>query len=374
MDNQLFYLESQLLCVVFMAILLRFNAHSLQGVMKHTARIGCLAMVASVMDILRIASGTVFGASLLLEHICTVVYLGCFGFVGYFWLKYCLQSFQIKNKVWDWIFLIPALAVLLVVVLSAKTEWVYAVDANGVFYRKELYAILLVDYLYVIVAGIAAVVAAQKEKNQRLGREYLMTAAFSAPVLVSGVLIFVHPQGLSTVTYAIFLTLLMVHCDLQHKRMVTDNLTKLPNRYGMDDEIAEQLCQYKRDKNDSFYIIVCDMDNFKTINDTWGHLEGDRALKLIANALMKVSQAYQSEVFRIGGDEFVIITDTSESGLADRVCDAVKKELDGIDFRDDFDIRMSMGVSLYDGSCTISELINGADKKLYQAKKKQKTE
>ena len=111
------------------------------------------------------------------------------------------------------------------------------------------------------------------------------------------------------------------------------------------------------------------MDDFKTINDTWGHPEGDRALKLIANVLSDVAQRYDSEVFRIGGDEFVIITDTSEPGLADMLCVSLKEELDNIDFRDDYNIRMSMGVALYDGSCTIPELINGADRNLYEAKK-----
>jgi len=158
----------------------------------------------------------------------------------------------------------------------------------------------------------------------------------------------------------------------QYNKIKIDNLTKLYNRYGMDEEIRQQLQQYKHDKNDSFYIIACDLDNFKHINDNWGHQEGDRALVLIATALSKVGRMFNAEVFRIGGDEFVIITDTSEEGLATSVVDAIKCELDKIDFRDDFDIRMSMGVALYDGVVRIDELLSSADKKLYQAKRNSK--
>ena len=149
-----------------------------------------------------------------------------------------------------------------------------------------------------------------------------------------------------------------------------DNLTKLYNRYGLDVELREQLRQYEKDNKDSFYIISCDLDNFKHINDTWGHKEGDRALILIAGVLSKVAANFNSEVFRIGGDEFIIITDKSEEGLAEEVTKAIKDEVDKIDFRDDFDIKISLGTTLYDGVTPISELLDNADKKMYEAKRK----
>jgi len=158
----------------------------------------------------------------------------------------------------------------------------------------------------------------------------------------------------------------------QNNKIRVDNLTKLYNRYGMDAELKEQLRQYERDHNDSFYIIACDLDNFKHINDSWGHPEGDRALILIAEALTRVAKKFDSDVFRIGGDEFVIITDKSEEGLALEVTVAIKDELDNIDFRSDFDIKMSIGVALYDGVTPIDELLSNADKKLYEAKKNKK--
>ena len=156
----------------------------------------------------------------------------------------------------------------------------------------------------------------------------------------------------------------------QHNKIRVDNLTKLYNRYGMDAELKEQLRQYERENSDSFYIIACDLDNFKHINDTWGHQEGDRALVLVAGALSKVGKKFDAEVFRIGGDEFVIITDTSEEGLAADIEKAIKSEFDDIEFRDDFDIKISIGSALYDGVTDIDELLNNADKKLYEAKKR----
>ena len=175
--------------------------------------------------------------------------------------------------------------------------------------------------------------------------------------------------GLNIAVYGVTFAIIIRFAVEQYNKIRVDNLTKLYNRYGMDVELKEQLTQYKRDKNDSFYIIACDLDKFKQINDTWGHLEGDRALKLVADALSRVSKKFRSNVFRIGGDEFVIITDTSEEGLAIDITNAIKKEFDNMDFREDWDIKISLGTALYDGKSTIDELFNSADKKLYEAKR-----
>lgn len=176
--------------------------------------------------------------------------------------------------------------------------------------------------------------------------------------------------GLNITDYVLTFLIIVTVVLEQDKKIRVDNLTKLYNRYGMDRELKEQLRQYKRENSNSFYIIACDLDNFKHINDTWGHPEGDRALILVAKALSKIGNKYSSSVFRIGGDEFIIITDTSEEDLAVNITNEIKKEFDNIDFRDDFDIKISIGVALYDGVTPIDELLNNADKKLYEAKEK----
>jgi len=189
------------------------------------------------------------------------------------------------------------------------------------------------------------------------------------PFICATILEIFIPDIISVIPYSNFLILIILFINNQNNKLLTDNLTHLKNRYGMDDEINEQLEQYKKDNNDSFYVIVCDMDNFKHINDTWGHQEGDRALKMIAETLTEISQKHNSTTFRYGGDEFVIITDTSENDLPDKICSEIKSALKKLPFREDFEIRMSMGISLYDGKKTISELINCADCELYEEKK-----
>ena len=188
--------------------------------------------------------------------------------------------------------------------------------------------------------------------------------------LVGGAAVFFALQaGLNAAVYAAVFAVAATSVTEQYNRIRIDNLTKLYNRNGFDLEVRDQLQEYKRNNNDSFYVLSCDMDKFKQINDTWGHDEGDRALGLVAEVLIKVGKAFHVEAFRYGGDEFVIIVDTSDEMMIAAITSAIKFELDRLEFRPDFKINMSIGTAVYSGEKTIEELLKKADKKLYEAKK-----
>src|SRR5262249_48137898 len=85
----------------------------------------------------------------------------------------------------------------------------------------------------------------------------------------------------------------------------TDYLTGLPNARSLFLQLDRELARCKRD-NSSLTVMVSDMDGFKQINDRFGHLEGNRVLRLFAQALKDTCREYDY-VARMGGDEFVIV-------------------------------------------------------------------
>src|SRR5438552_6266132 len=85
----------------------------------------------------------------------------------------------------------------------------------------------------------------------------------------------------------------------------TDYLTGLPNARSLFLELDRELARCKRD-NSSLTVMVSDMDGFKQINDRFGHLEGNRVLRLFAQSLKDTCREYDY-VARMGGDEFVVI-------------------------------------------------------------------
>lgn len=273
-------------------------------------------------------------------------------FIG---LHFCRTQIQLRNK--DAVCIYAALGVLFSALRSLPLNTF-----------ADTLAILL-SWMFLTAAAVFGCKAVLRGKSRLspMGKNLICALVL---IVFAALALMCLAFNLNTAAFILALAILVdLIVDLYNKLRM-DNLTKLYNRYGMDAELREQLRQYARENEDSFYIIACDLDNFKHINDTWGHQEGDRALVLIAGVLSKVAKSFKSNVFRIGGDEFVIITDKSEDGLAEKIMEAVKNALDEIDFRDDFDIKMSLGYALYDGVTPIDVLLNSADKKLYEAKKR----
>ena len=117
-------------------------------------------------------------------------------------------------------------------------------------------------------------------------------------------------------------------------------------------------------------VLVCDLDGFKAVNDRWGHLEGNRVLKLVADGFRQVCREYDY-VARMGGDEFVLLfpgtTEEATQQFAKRlteVAEAAGREVTGTDL-----LSISWGASYYslDGD-DAEALLAEADKRMYKYK------
>lgn len=158
------------------------------------------------------------------------------------------------------------------------------------------------------------------------------------------------------------------------KHALYDPLTELPNRTLYHDRMQTALHSGKMDPTLKHAILFMDLDKFKQVNDTYGHLTGDRVLKLVGERLSSVLR-FGDTVARIGGDEFTAILygikDKSDvDQLAKRMVEAIEKPfmVDGHEIH----ISISIGVSLYPADAhQIEDLLARADKAMYNAKKNQ---
>jgi len=150
----------------------------------------------------------------------------------------------------------------------------------------------------------------------------------------------------------------------------TDPLTGLPNRLVLDDRLRHAIATSRRQKQ-RFALMFLDLDHFKSINDTYGHLAGDAVLRGVASRLQYVLRDSDT-VARIGGDEFVIVQPNIGStsdvfDLSRRLLEAFEKPLT-IDGRE-FPIGVSIGIAIYpDDAADASALLERADSALYRAK------
>jgi diguanylate cyclase (GGDEF)-like protein/PAS domain S-box-containing protein len=143
-----------------------------------------------------------------------------------------------------------------------------------------------------------------------------------------------------------------------------DALTGLGNRRAFDDALARQMLFSLRQRC-PLSLLFIDIDGFKAYNDTYGHQSGDRVLRQIADILRRSVRQHVDEVYRYGGDEFVVLlpaTRRAEARAAAERIETVFAE-DGVE-----GIGLSIGLSVFRRGETARSLVERADRALYRAK------
>jgi len=149
-----------------------------------------------------------------------------------------------------------------------------------------------------------------------------------------------------------------------------DLVTQLPNRRGIMEILNRELNRAARTA-EPITVCMADLDNFKRVNDTWGHMVGDDVLRWTAEQMPGALRKYDS-VGRYGGEEFLIVLPGCDSRCGVEVGERLRQRIAGGVFASgaaQFSVTMSVGVCQLLPGMKIEELLNSADQALYQAKK-----
>lgn len=149
----------------------------------------------------------------------------------------------------------------------------------------------------------------------------------------------------------------------------TDELTGLANRRGLEDFMERTLAAANRHSEEGVLIFI-DLDEFKPINDTYGHDVGDAALKTVAETLQSMVRA-SDLVARIGGDEFVAVLVRCPTARAEEQAAKVNKLLTKVRVRHGrriIPVSASCGYAVFGPGSSTSELLIRADKMMYRNK------
>lgn len=152
-----------------------------------------------------------------------------------------------------------------------------------------------------------------------------------------------------------------------------DKLTELYNRSYLDPFLESEIDAAKKD-NQQISVIMVDMDHFKEINDTYGHIVGDHVLTIFAQVVLKCIRKTDI-IARYGGDEFIVVLPNTDTETATTVAERIREEVsetyipptDGVVISS---IHCSVGISTYPVHCdSKNSLIKTSDLALYMAKK-----
>ena len=150
---------------------------------------------------------------------------------------------------------------------------------------------------------------------------------------------------------------------------VTDELTGLLNRRGFETELSRALARARR-QNETGLLLLCDLNHFKAINDTYGHPAGDAILRAVAQ-LLKSSTRESDYVARVGGDEFAVIMTHTEPARSEALAAKLSDRVNALSVtwqEHRLQVTAGFGTARYDGASQAETLLFLADQNLYRNK------
>lgn len=264
-----------------------------------------------------------------------------------------------------------------VVVLIMLAVFVYLVGSGGVDNTGPLWcysAVPIILFLYGTVKGLLVIVTLtvftalvmlvpdmplrQTEYSPNFSLRFL--ASFAAVVIMSGVYEYARDQSHRQIH--------RLH-EISNQEARTDTLTNLPNRRYMYESIGD-VCQKQTPDNHESALLLCDLDRFKQINDTYGHRCGDDVLVEVARVL-KATLRGDDIACRWGGEEFLIALPRTGREGAMKVADTIRGRVEALDIACNgkpLRVTVSIGVHVYRRDWSLGHNLAQVDHNLYSAK------
>ena len=290
-------------------------------------------------------------------------------FIGMLYCFYVVYG-RIERKL-TLLFTLPIAAGAVLLVCNLRTGWIFTVSDENVYARGPYF--LAVGLLPFIHMAAAVLVTLKKYLSVASydRRRYFMLALFMAAPLI-GSLLQIFFYGLVTIWIGLTLTDLMCYVYIQRGNLATDPLTGVNNRRRFDSYSTWKWQELRAGQ--TLWLVMLDIDKFKTINDTYGHAEGDAALVRAADVLKHaLTGVKNSFLARIGGDEFAILLDNADETAVQALCECIRAlmETDSAVSGRPYRLSFSIGYAGIHGEekPDFRILFAQADQKMYEVKR-----
>lgn len=227
--------------------------------------------------------------------------------------------------------------------------------------------LLIMGYLF--AGACIAFIKYLHENRYAQQKNCFFLCLFSLLPLLGMAIDIVFPNANTILPFLVF-SIIMEYLNLMKKEIFQDPLTKLNNRREFQRHLTKVTNSTRKE---DVFLIFFDINDFKSINDTFGHVEGDRALVLISQILTTAFSNTKAFIARYGGDEFAVILKKEEAEIISYL-KKVDTSLATLSTSLPYSISLSVGYSIYgeENATTIESLIQSADKKMYGNKEEQK--
>ena len=313
--------------------------------------------------------GKMFPFAIPFNRVINAVFLALGVLLGGIWYLYVLETMNYRmTPALVGAVMAPGLFFLVLNLASIWTGWTFYVDASNVYARGPLFwlqtigavCMLLVSLVHILIYLIV------RRKDVEIYEVWKLLTFYIIPVC--GTLVSIPYTGMPGTWTCASVSIVLIYIDNQDREILIDSLTGLNNRKNLNKVYTDYVRQVSAEKQ--LYLFMLDLDDFKGINDTYGHTAGDKALRETAKLLKKAASNRQSIVLRFGGDEFLIMGFFRD----DEEAENFRREIRGMfrewneESKEEYRLKISCGYSRYADAKPLQGLIEEADSELYADK------
>jgi len=371
------YCEINLLCAAILFIMAyRVNKTSVDNSVKKKSFLTAIILCGfgNILDVLwELGVKNVVAFSEISMYTINSGYFVLYGIASLCWYIFSKTVGKrpvLKEKKRIVFYLIPVFVLIALSIISYFTKWFMYFDENGVYHRGPVFFVQhILAYAYLIVAAIDNVKVMLSRKEFADKDTYSTLILFAVPPVVS-VFLQIAFQNLPVLSTFPAISFLLVYTNSLQIQISLDPLTGIFNRRKFLMELSEAM--RNSHKYQHLYLFFIDLDEFKNINDTYGHYDGDVILQLVADSLQSVCIS-DGICTRYGGDEFAILKNFHDENNVPAFCDHVKQAIEERRVREkiEYNVGLSIGYTKVDTqNDTVKSLIQRADKAMYESKRK----
>jgi len=259
------------------------------------------------------------------------------------------------------IYLIPFFVAVILVAINSAAGFMFTIEPGNV-YTRQFGVVIAAVIMYLML--IALLYVSQRLKARINTKHLKVVFLFMLfPIITS--IVQVLFTGVNFLWPAFAFATFMAFLLLEKDAMLKDSLTKLNTRVALEARV-----KLKLRRHEPFSLIMIDLDDFKLINDTFGHRIGDDALMVVAS-ILEDSVKRTDMVCRYGGDEFLILVESPRATAAMYIKDRIESRLSAFNKKKvkSYNLAMSFGLKFYNKSNVhIKQLLSEVDQLMYADK------
>lgn len=338
-----------------------------QRLFRNTQSTLCAVLISDMLT--WILDGTPGTVGTFMVYIVNMLFFFFVPLATYTWFQYAwyrVYKMSFPKKLHLWLITLPFIILTAISISSPWTKLIFYVDDSNVYHRGPLNNVFALIFLgFTLWSSLFSLNKYRKSVIKSDKQEFLTISSFIIAPLVGGIIqIFVY--GCSLTWPCTAFSMLLVFLNIQDREISQDSLTGLNNRATLDRYLQSL---FDSEKKNQISLIIFDMNSFKSINDNYGHLNGDEALIQFASIMKLSFNGTNFFLARYGGDEFVAILRDVDATRTQMEITRIKNAL--LNFNTtkkfEFSLSVSAGYCMYPAENIISpqQLIEAADEKMY---------